>query len=180
MVFYINKIRIKVEYSLLLIIAFSLFLENKSILYVLLFSSIHECAHLIALLSFKEKPSEINFAFYGIGMKYSCRLTFIKELIVLLAGAAVNILFYLLDIQREINYSLALINLLPVYPLDGGRAAKLIINKLLCFDIADRVFKIISVVFITAFVISSILSKNFSLIFISIYIIIFAINNSFD
>lgn len=180
MVFYINKVKIKIEYSFLLIIAFALLLQNSVMLCVLLFSSLHELAHLISLVVFKGKPDELCLAFYGIGLKHSSKLSFSKELTFLLSGVAVNFLFAILNIQRDINYSLALINILPVYPLDGGRALKLVLNKLFSLSVSDKVFKTVSVVFSFLLIFGFIYYKNFSLLLIFVYLIIFSFNNSFE
>ena len=180
MTFYINKTRVKIEYSLFLIIAFSLLIGNNNILYILLFSSIHECAHLIALIAFKGKPLEINLAFYGIGLKYRHSFTFNQELIFLFSGAGVNILLFVFNIYRDINFALALINILPLYPLDGGRALKLILNKYFNLSVSDRIFNAVSLFFFIAIIVYSVLRRNISLLLISIYILLFSINNSFE
>ena len=177
MVFYINKTKVKIEYSFLLIIAFALMMKSRDILYVILFSSIHELAHLISLICFKGRAKQITLAFYGIGLKYDYSFSFIKELIFLLSGVLINTLLGLINCHREINYSLALINILPLYPLDGGRALKLILNKLFSVTISDKVFRVITICFITSLIIYSITLKNISLVLITVYIIVFSFNN---
>ena len=127
MVFYVNKAKIRIEYSFLLMIAFSVLLKSSNIAFVLLFSSLHEIGHLIALLIFGGRAKEINISFYGIGLKYDYSFSFLKELVLFSAGIIVNLILCLLNINRNINLSLALINMLPLYPLDGGRILKLIL-----------------------------------------------------
>ncbi|MBQ9532316.1 MAG: site-2 protease family protein [Eubacterium sp.] len=157
-----------------------MFIGNGNILLVLLFSSLHECAHLAALIAFGEKPIEINFAFYGIGLKHRSNLPFIKELIFLLSGAFLNFILFFFNINREINYPLAIINIMPLYPLDGGRAVKLILNRTLGLFVSDNIFKAFSVIGYLALLIFSIINRNISLLLISVYILIFSLNNSFE
>ena len=180
MVFYVNHIRVKVEFSFLLIIAFSILQNNKSLGYLLLLSSIHEAAHLLVLILFKGKPKELVVAFYGFGLKYEHNFTFISELMFLLSGAAANLLLYSLGICREINGALAFVNLLPLYPIDGGRAIKLILNKLFKLDISDKIYIVISVTGIIFLVLYSVFTKNYSLILICAYTIVYSLNYSFD
>ena len=180
MVFYINKTKIIIQYSFLLIIAFSLLINNKNILYVVLFSSLHETAHILSLIIFHQTPEEITFAFYGIGLKSDYSLSFFKELVFLLIGALLNLLLAFFGVFREINYSLAIINLLPIYPLDGGRALKLILNKVFSLDFSDRLFRWVSALIILSLIAYSLYNKNYSLILIVIYILIFSFNNSFE
>ena len=174
---HIKKVKIKIEYSFILIIAFSLLLDNRSVIFILLFSSLHETAHITALLLFKGRIKEINIAFYGVGLKYDYSFLFILELIFLLSGVLVNFVLALIGLKREINLSLALINLLPVYPLDGGRALKLILNRIFRADLTDRFFLCLTALIISLLAVYSIYTLNYSLIFITIYILIFSFNN---
>ena len=180
MVFYVNKTKLRIEYSFLLMIAFAVFMKNSNTIYLLLFSSLHELGHLAFLIAFKGRAKEINVAFYGIGLKYDYSFTFIKELLFLAAGVAINAVFCFIGIQKEINGALAFINILPIYPLDGGRAVKLVLNKAFCLDLSDRIFKLISVITIVLLIAYSFSTNNYSLILITIYIIIFSVNNTAD
>ncbi|MBE6741761.1 MAG: hypothetical protein E7570_05595 [Ruminococcaceae bacterium] len=180
MAFYINKTQIIIEYSFLLVIAFTLLSGSYNILYVILFSSLHETAHLISLLLFKGDVKRIRIAFYGMGLEYKANLSFICELLFLISGVTVNFAISALNIFREINYSLAIINLLPLYPLDGGRALKLILNKLFNLNVSDLVFRIISFAFIAAMIIYIAVTRNIQLLIITIYIIVFSFNNTTD
>ncbi len=180
MVFYVNKAKIRIEYSFLLMIAFSVLLKSSNIAFVLLFSSMHEIGHLIALLIFGGRAKEINVSFYGIGLKYDYSFSFLKELVLFSAGIIVNLILCLLNINRNINLSLALINMLPLYPLDGGRILKLILNKMFYLNVSDYIFKTVSFIVLALLVLYSIYAKNYSLILIIIYIIIFSLNNTFE
>ena len=70
--------------------------------------------------------------------------SFIKELLVLINGPLLQIVIYLLlskfypyqrsiTYLKNIHYSILLFNLLPIYPLDGGKILNLLLNKLFSF-----------------------------------------------
>lgn len=147
-------------------------------LYVLLFSILHECGHIIALYSFKGKADKICLSFYGIGLSHSSKFSYTKDLIFLLSGILVNIFFAIVGIKRDINIALAFVNSLPIYPLDFGRALKLTLNEFLGLRISDIAYNVISVITIILLIILAIYIKSVSLLLIVAYIIIYALNNS--
>ena len=166
MVFYIKNCKITTEFSFFLIFAFSLLLRTKSVLYVLLFASLHEFGHILMLRVFGYLPDSITVSFYGISMKHSANLNMFSEILFLLSGVAINVLFAVFDIHKEINIPLAAINILPVVPLDGGRVLSLFVN--------ERIMRILSVITIVLLLIYSIIIANYSLILICVYIIIYS------
>lgn len=171
---------VRIEFGIFLIIAVAILLGNTDVLYVILYSALHEIGHIIVLLAFGGKADEIVISYYGIGLKHSCDMVWYKEIVFLLAGVLVNALCYMLGISQDINLALLIVNSLPIYPLDGGRALKVILNKLLFVTISDKIYLIISAVFIALLVFYAITHGNFSLLLIAVYAIIFAINNSYD
>ena len=180
MVIYINKLKLKLEYSFLLTIAFAYLCGNKQIIHLILFSSVHEAMHLLTLYIFRGRASEITIAYYGIGLKYSFDFSTLRELIFLLSGAAANLLLYFIGVEKEINLSLAIINMLPIYPLDGGRALKLLLNNLSAPVISDRILKSLTVIIVLIMLFYSVKQRNISFLMISIYVIAYTLNNSYD
>lgn len=154
--------------------------KSYDFLFVILFSALHELGHLTALLLCKGKPNKLVFAYYGIGLKHSSDLTDFRELIFLSAGIVVNLIFCLFNIKRDINFALLIVNALPIYPLDGGRILKIILNTFLSLTISDMIFKAISVFIIILLIITAMYLKSFSLGFITLYVIVYSINNSFN
>lgn len=118
---------------------------------VMLFAIIHELGHLLAGLLLGMKPEKLEIRPYGVSISF--KLTTkdynkkiikgnqleLKKILVALAGPFTNIILICIIFKMNINifgalmviYSnllLILFNLLPIYPLDGGRIVKSIIH----------------------------------------------------
>ncbi len=142
--------QIKLNLKIFLLIL--LFLITKQIeVYAILmfFAIIHELGHLLmgVILGFKPKSFTILPIGATIGFKTTCndynkkvkngnRLA-VKKILVSLAGPITNLIIFLVfmmfdfepfGINREIiiysNILIAVFNLIPIYPLDGGRIVK--------------------------------------------------------
>lgn len=115
-------------------------IEVYAILMFLAF--LHECGHLLAgvLLNLKPKRLEVNpFGLAVIFEEFGCRnKTFeLKKIIIALCGPLTNFIIMLVvifanlpidNVSKEIiiyaNILIIAFNLLPIYPLDGGRIIK--------------------------------------------------------
>lgn len=178
--FKIFDIYFEIRFSFILIISFAIIFELNSLIYVLIFSVLHEIGHISVLFLQHKKAEKIIISFNGIGLIHNCRFTFWQEIAFLSAGIMVNFLFAVIGLHREINIALFIVNALPIYPLDGGRLLKLVLNKILSLNFSDTVFKIVSAIFIMILIFISIYFRNFNLFLISIYSVIYSINNSID
>ncbi len=178
--FKLNNTVLKIDFSFFIVLSIALMINNKSVAYLLLFSALHELAHIIVLLIVGGKIDKINFSYYGIGMKHSSDLKFKDEIVFLLSGVGVNLFFAVINVQRQINLSLFLINILPVFPLDGGRILKLILDRVFDFYISYKVFISISILFFVAMMIYAIYNKNFNIILIGIYLFTWIVRGNYD
>lgn len=158
-----------IEYSFFLLLSFALLLGAKDIAYLLLFSSLHELGHIIALLCVGGRIDKLTLSFYGLALRYSSALSSIKELLVIISGPIVNLILYII-LKDDINLLLFALNILPVYPLDGGRIFRI------CMPKASKPVSVITLIIIIAFSIYSLIFyHSFSLILISLYLLAYSL-----
>ncbi len=164
------KFRIDLRIFLFLI----LFYFTKQIemyLLILLFAFIHELGHLFVGLIVGMKPEKIGIMPSGINISFKVKpqdynvkikkgtLLELKKIIVASAGPITN--FILIIISGKINLDLVsyimvvlsnliilIFNLLPIYPLDGGRILKGILHILIGKKKSFKYIHIISTIFI--------------------------------
>ena len=123
---------------------------------VLLASTIHELGHFAVLRLFGARVGGLRVHALGAVMETdTARLSYAQELAATLAGPGANLLLAvgcsLWDAEQclvLIGASLVLgaFNLLPVLPLDGGRALYLLVAWLLGAPAGERVSRMISLV----------------------------------
>ncbi|MCI5734962.1 MAG: hypothetical protein MR281_02365 [Eubacterium sp.] len=170
--FKLKKCDIFIDYAFILVLSLVAVFNSSRLLYLLLFSFLHEIGHLSALLICKSEPYEMRLSYYGFAIRYEDNLPIIKECAVLLSGPMVNLILYLF-FKDDINLILFLLNCLPVYPLDVGRIVRLFSLK------ASRILSIITIVLICILCVYMLIyNKSYSLIFVTVYLIIYSINYS--
>lgn len=126
---------------------------------------IHEFGHFLISKLFKWNLDKISIYPFGGCVKFNEKLNkpLIQELFILLGGPSIQIIFfgivfYLHNkgfityrnylIFKQYNYTLLWFNLLPIYPLDGGRILNIINNYFLPFKLSNRLSIILSYIFI--------------------------------
>lgn len=164
---------------------------------LMIFCIIHELSHLLAGLLLNMKVKRISLLPVGLSIEFALtqkdynekilkanRLA-IKKMMVALAGPLSNLLIMLIiglmkintDLSTTILYSnflIAIFNLLPIYPLDGGRILKsilsLFINKKKTNLYMNRISNL--VLFLVTFLFSILIYyfKNIALFVILIYL----------
>ncbi len=140
---------------------------------LMIFAIIHELGHVIAGLILKFKPEEIRITPVGLQVSFSidsieynekvnrAKVLNIKKAIIALAGPMTNlsissivILFgmfykeiqytYIYQVVIYANLLIALFNLIPIYPMDGGRVLKEVLHIIFGKKKAYKVTYIIS------------------------------------
>jgi len=170
------------------IIIILLILSNQIQIYsvLMLFTLLHELSHMLAGILLKLKPKELKINPFGISILFE---NYAKEekkkILVALSGPLFNIMIAIIvsfmkiesTLKEIIIYANILIgafNLLPIYPLDGGRILKLVLKKTHNFEETEKYINYISnilVILLTAM--SSILVliyHNIGIVFAIIYL----------
>jgi len=97
---------------------------------------LHESAHIAVAAGFSAGVGWVRFTPAGMSVTLENfdELMLVKKLSVLLAGPAVNfgfaLMFFANPLIRNTNLLIGLFNLLPVYPLDGGRVVYVVLCRL--------------------------------------------------
>ena len=166
---------------------------------IMFFALIHELGHLIVGILLKFKPTKMEIMPYGISISFKVNyndynkkirkgtILSLKRMLIAFAGPFTNliviIIFLLFNvnffgIEREIiiysNILIGIFNLIPIYPLDGGRILKEVLHINFGLETGERYTNLTSK--IVAFIITIMCSfiilyiKNISIFIIIGYI----------
>lgn len=172
----------------LLISIFSLnfrnYLSNYYICY--LFILFHELSHMFVASIFGKEINKFKLSLSGVNISFkeeylnSMNIFKIKNILIYAAGPLSNILLSILFINNKmifsINIFLAILNLLPIYPLDGYNILECILNIFFnvekCNIIIDIISKFLFLLLFILAIFQLIILKNPSILIFLIYIII--------
>lgn len=188
------KIDLKI-FLFIIIFYFTKQIETYTI--IIFFAIIHELGHLIAGLALGMKPESIKLIPFGLSISFKLNprdynkkigtgnLFEIKKIIVAVAGPLIN--FFIILIASHINLNILsnliiiyvnllimLFNLIPIYPLDGGRILKGILHMFVGKKESDKYTNYIS--FVSLLILTFLGSieiyylKNIAIFFIIIFL----------
>ena len=196
--------KVNIEFEIVFLIVFLVFIFSNTIRKILfsfymcyLFIIFHELAHLTITLLFGKEIENFKFSLSGVcielkkqrfDLKANKRLKKenIEEIILYLAGPISNIILaYIFNNNKmicEINIAFAIINLLPIFPLDGYN---ILDNLLELFSMRlkkrEVILEILSniLIFILFFVgiVQLLFLFNPSIIMFSLYVFLIQFNN---
>lgn len=130
--------KIKVDLKIFLIIILYILTKNIELFAMsFIFILLHELGHAITgvILGLKIKKININVLGLSIEFENYGKERINNKIIIDMAGPVINIISFIIAVilKKEeivyINILLAIINLLPIYPLDGGRIVKNLLLK---------------------------------------------------
>ncbi len=176
------RFRIDLKIFILVIL---FFITNQIKIYamIMLFAMIHEFGHLFAGILLGMKPAKIEIRSFGVSIDFDIKgkdynvkikkgnLLEIKKIFVALAGPMTNaLIIMILMLSNTFNFdyddkmimifsnmTLIIFNVLPIYPLDGGRILKGIIYIFNGKHIAEKyIYRISYITLIMITIISSI------------------------
>jgi len=173
-------VKAKVDFKIFFILLLYILTQKVDIFAItFVFIILHEIGHIISgiLLGLKINKLELNIAGISLEFKNYGKERKINNIIIDLAGPVINLLSAIIGlwIQSEIiiyvNAMLFIINMLPIYPLDGGRILK---NILLYKNTYKQTIKMIETISKYTLIILSIFASILILSFknISIFVLI--------
>lgn len=190
------KFRIDLKIFIFLII-FYITKQIEIYSFIMLFAFIHEIGHLLVGILLKMKPEKMEIMPFGLAISFKtnineynkkigkANLLELKKMIVAIAGPLTNLLIIIITMNIKIpvqkglmiiytNLLIMIFNLIPVYPLDGGRILKQIIHILKGKEKAEKNINDISIV--TTIILTAIASiailyeKNIGIFLIDFYL----------
>ena len=148
----------KIRLHLKIFIFIAIFIVTRQIeIYgiLMLFAFLHELGHMLAGILLGFKPNSIEIMPVGLSIGFESKLEnynkkikngtlmTLKKIIIAVSGPLINLIFIVLftlfdfncfNIDRELiiysNILILIFNLIPIYPLDGGRITKGILHIL--------------------------------------------------
>lgn len=175
--------KIKVDLKIFLIIILYILTKNIEVFAMsFIFILLHELGHAITGITLGLKIKKININVFGLSIEFENygKERINNKIIIDMAGPAINIISFIVAVifKNEeiayINILLAIINLLPIYPLDGGRIVKnLLLKKYNYKQVVGYTEKISKNTLIIITAISSIVIlyiKNFGIFLVIIYL----------
>lgn len=181
----IGKIKLHIDITLLLIIFLFVVFEKVRAYFAnyfvcFLFVAFHELAHIFIAAIFGVECIAVNIRLCGMNavFKPQNRLS-VKWLYILIAGPISNIIlaviFNKVDLVRNVNFSLALVNMLPLFPLDGYEIFKTLLAFFMPKGKIENVLKTLKKVILTFMMVLGIYLiiciKNPSVLIFVIYVV---------
>jgi stage IV sporulation protein FB len=149
----------------------------------MLFALVHELAHLLVGILLKLKPKSAQIMPFGFSIYFEdySKQYEIKKILIALAGPVINLVLVVMGCiynwKEQIIYAnllIGLFNLIPLYPLDGGRILKYILKLTTNGEDADelvhQISKIILILLTAVASIGILYMENIAILFVIAYL----------
>ena len=184
--------RIKINLQIFIFAIIFYFTKQIRIYTILmLFAFIHELGHLVTGVILGLKVKNVNIMPFGVSINFEdySNKYIIKKIIIAVAGPIINLAIVILAIYNEwgediiyANMLIGMFNLIPLYPLDGGRIMKYVVNIISNSKEADDLtYKLSNILIVILTLISSVgilLIQNIGIILILGYLWIMVIQEN--
>ncbi len=178
--------KFKVSLSFLLLVLICIIFKNFNVLInYLLALSLHELAHLFIAKARGYSLKTIKLDMFGLAVDLNEKIDDNDQFAINIAGPICNFLICVLCLATYwlfpisyiylntfcfCNLVIAIFNLLPVYPLDGGKVFRALVKNDKTYKILDKIIRcLLAIISICAFVISCFNFPNLLLLVVSIF-----------
>lgn len=165
----------KVDYSFYLLVLILIFSPKQNdILKILLCLFFHELGHLIFVLASGYNVNSINVSGIGIFMELKeHKNIFFKDLLIYSGGILINLLLMIcFNSLKDICKILIMINIIPVYPLDGFNFIKSVLSYYIPYYYSSLIMDVLGVFLVFLILIYFIvIKKDFFIIINCLYLL---------
>ena len=169
---------IKIHYYLFLFMLYLYVIYRLEYFFVFyIFIIIHELAHMITATLLGVKIKEVVLLSIGVNARYEENISNLKEFVIAIIGPIASLvlaIFLSNKIYSVINIVIFITNIIPIYPLDGGRILRIILIKSFGYKIGIKVYgnilKILICILSVTTIIFTVYFKNYFFIFFCIYV----------
>lgn len=186
------------DFLFVVALVFAMFFDKNNAVIVGVVASIcHECGHLIAMHFCKEVCTDLKIGLGRVDILRdgkTFKSSFEKEILILISGPAFNFFaagisvfckhflceFGVYKLFLAANIAMGVVNLLPVYFLDGGQILYLVLDNFYSEEFAKAILNMTSIAFLVILSICAIIfiylsGYNFSLLVLVIYLFLYYI-----